>query len=207
MSDQNTSEEKLLKLIRKKNPSGTSLKTDAKKEQTKPLSFLDRPKQADGLKALRFLNRLLLVVIVLVAAYISMRYFVMERDETQVAQEGAETKEGEETVKAISKPQKQKPFEVYQDVMSRRNVFISPWEKGGGQLTTGEVPHDLSRQVRIVGIVLDKDPKVIVEDIVNKQTVFLSPGERIGNAVVEEIQEGKVIFLFNDEKVELTLTP
>ena len=63
---------------------------------------------------------------------------------------------------------------------------------------------DLSKTLRLVGIVLDAQPKAIIERIAQKETVFLSKGETVEGAVLEDILEDKVILSYQDEKVELT---
>ena len=50
---------------------------------------------------------------------------------------------------------------------------------------------------------LDKTSEAIIEDMEAKQTFFLRKGERIKDAIVDEIQESKVILLYGDQRVEL----
>ena len=50
---------------------------------------------------------------------------------------------------------------------------------------------------------LDQDPKAILEDIKSQQTFFVSEGEEVMGATLKQIQEDKLIFIYNGQRVEL----
>ena len=87
--------------------------------------------------------------------------------------------------------------------MGARDIFQAPWEKPAAAAPAGSAAVELAKTLKVVGILLDAEPKAIIEDMVMKQTFFVSPGESIGNAVVSEIRQDKVILIFGQEKVEL----
>jgi hypothetical protein len=71
----------------------------------------------------------------------------------------------------------------------------------------GEVLTELSifkKNLKLVGVVLDGSPVVIIEDLKSKETLFMRKGDSVYGAVVDDIQEGKVIFSYQEQWVELT---
>ena len=98
-----------------------------------------------------------------------------------------------------------KPFEFYKQKINNRDIFLLPWETPlDTNVSKATSANELSKQLRVVGIVLDDNPKAIIEDQATKQTLFISKGEKINDAVLEEVKEGQVIFNYNGEKIILT---
>ena len=96
-----------------------------------------------------------------------------------------------------------KPFSEYAEVISQRDIFESPFQKSQAWAQPGvqaQVPVaanlELAQNFKVVGIILDKDPKAVIEDIRNQRTLFLSYGDHLEGGTLEEIRDGKVIFLF-----------
>lgn len=210
MGEHITSEEKLLRLIRKKDKAAAPGK---------------RPKDS-----LALWNRILVILIIGIWAVILARYSSEEKhrpmkplpvfvDSSDSA--GKDTPDSTRQSPAWRSPPKArlavggltaplgvvetKPFEFYAGKIEGRDVFEAPWEKPASDSQAPADPAlDLSKRLKVVGILLDEDPKAIIEDLETKQTFFLSPKERMGDIVVDEIREDKVIVIFNEEKVELT---
>ena len=192
-----TSEEKLLRLIRKKKSSKQSENSEGNLGGKGPAAKKER---SDFLK---IINRLLLIAIGGLIGYMGITYLLFpKKEEAAVPSAAAEPVSREVASKALSLIER-KPFSFYQETIARRDIFQAPWEKSQEK---GAAPlvEDLSKKLKLVGIVLDQKPQAVIEDQETHQTYFLSPGESIGGARLEELQEGKVIFLFNEEKVELT---
>ncbi|VAX36088.1 hypothetical protein MNBD_UNCLBAC01-983 [hydrothermal vent metagenome] len=59
------------------------------------------------------------------------------------------------------------------------------------------------KSLKLVGVVLDNNSEAIVVDPKNRKTLFLRKGDEVEGAVVENIVEGKVVFLFEGKKIEL----
>lgn len=201
-----TSEEKLLRLIRKKNHEGLSAASPpGPGAALKPMTDqAPQPKKAvDSLgAAIRVLAGLSAGMLV----FILVKYGTAKPQEIKIAPVVPQAQESPEAVAAAEEPTDLavQPFESYQRAMEGRDIFQAPWEKPVEDLpAAGGSASELSKQLKLVGILLDKDPKAILEDLATQQTFFLSPGERIGNAVVEEIREDKVILGFGKERVEL----
>ncbi|MDP2653283.1 MAG: hypothetical protein Q8Q08_04555 [Candidatus Omnitrophota bacterium] len=62
---------------------------------------------------------------------------------------------------------------------------------------------NLSGGYQVVGIVLDDHPVAVLEGGKAEGPVFLSPGDRLEGAVLERILDGRVIFEFQGERMEL----
>jgi hypothetical protein len=153
-------------------------------------------------------NRILVILIIGIWAVILSRYFSEEKHRPmkhQSALVDSLDSAGKDTLDSIPLGVVEaKPFEFYAGKIEGRDVFEAPWEKPA---LDSQAPADpalgLSKRLKVVGILLDEDPKAIIEDLETKQTFFLSPKERMGDIVVDEILEDKVIVIFNEEKVEL----
>lgn len=62
---------------------------------------------------------------------------------------------------------------------------------------------NITQKLRVVGIILDSNPEAILEDLEKKESLFLHKGDRIRDAVIEDIQEGKIILKYEDQTIEL----
>ena len=161
-----SSEEKLLKLIRKPPAAKQPIKVEEKNKKTQ-VDFL-------GLG-----NRLLLFSILGLAVYIAIDYFVLKPQRNgQDISAGILNDAG--PVKSEVNIE-EKSFSFYQGEFERRNIFLFPWEKTD-QNQVGEVQPaaDLQMLIKISGILTGVSPQVIVEDIKTQQTFFLSPREPLG---------------------------
>ena len=101
-------------------------------------------------------------------------------------------------------------FEQYASVFQSRDIFMSPYEKEiiipAEDKPTPVPPEpeiDLSQNFRLVGIVIDDKPRVIIEDLEKQETLFLSAGDKLGEASLKEIQPERVIFSYRGQQVEL----
>ena len=193
-----TPEEKLLKLIRKKSPA--ALKAESVSRGQVPLSK-DIHHEKDFLKLFNFV--LVMVSLLLISFLI---YNTITHQQLLVIKP-IKTNEKEEKNASVSEPFASpiKPFSFYQKEISGRNFFQFPWEKPKpAAAPVKDVAQELRQQLKVIGILLDQEPKVIVEDLRTQQTLFISRGERIGEAVLESVEEGKAVFVYNGERIELT---
>lgn len=208
MGEHITSEEKLLRLIRKKDKAAAPANRPAQGMDTQGAVRKSEERPA-GKDFLTLWNRILVILIIGIWAVILARYFSSEKHRSMKPQSAlvdSLDSAGKDT--PDSTPigvVEAKPFEFYAGKIEGRDVFEAPWEKPA---LDSQAPADpalgLSKRLKVVGILLDEDPKAIIEDLETKQTFFLSPKERMGDIVVDEIREDKVIVIFNEEKVELT---
>jgi len=223
--DSLTSEEKLLRLIRKKDKSSEAPPLALPEDH--PAISPDLPDAANGeprpgreaqgpekrMDVLALSIRVLAVTACIILVFVLNKYVLLRTkppagqalsSPTQAAEDislsaGAK-EEWELPVAAIEV----RPFYSYKPAMESRDIFQAPWEQPAQDIPASSVSStELVKQLKLVGILLDKDPKAIVEDLGTQQTFFVSPGERIGNAIVQEILQDKVILIFGQEKVEL----
>ena len=106
----------------------------------------------------------------------------------------------------------QSPFEIYETVVAQRDFFKLPYAQTRRPAVRKESKKPVVKSVegaiegfKVVGIVVDQDPKVIFEEIKTKETIFLSVGEELQGAVFEEILEGKAIFMDKGQRLELSV--
>lgn len=211
--DSLTSEEKLLRLIRKKDKSSEAPPLALPEDQ--PAVSPDLPDEAQGpekqMDVLALSIRVLAVTACVILVLVLNKYALL-RAKPPAALETSFQTQITEDISSLSGKGEESPvpaietrsFESYKQTMAGRDVFQAPWEKPvQAAPASGASAAELSKQLKLVGILMDKDPKAIVEDLGTQQTFFVSPGERIGNAIVEEIREDKVILIFGQEKVEL----
>ena len=67
------------------------------------------------------------------------------------------------------------------------------------------VQPDLSTFMRLAGIIMQQDDsQVIIEDLRQGETFFVSKGQDILGARLVDVFEDKAVFIYNNERVELT---
>lgn len=196
-------EEKLLKLIRKK-PSGEGAPQSSMKTPGGKNSFSFGGLFIKSADILLLANRLVIFVIIVIIGYIVYKFYYLKEPvaslSSPVIENPFELTAGEGV---LATELGTKPFSYYQEKMKSRDLFILPWD-ASSDTQAKEVPLEISQKLKLVGIVLDRDPQAIMEDLGTNQTVFLSKGQTIYNATLTEIKEDKVIFLYNDEKIVFT---
>ena len=197
MINEMTPEEKLLKLIRKDNSPDAGSKANQEDEK---MSFHNIFRKVEPL---RLLNTVLIFLSIGIGVYLFQNAVTdrptLPRMPLKAAQQDMGNVKIPESVFSNLKP-----FAFYQEKISERNFFQYPWEKPKqDEGAVKNVTVDLQSQLKVVGILLDREPKVIIEDLRTQQTLFLSRGERIGDAVLETIEEGKAVFLYNGQRIEL----
>lgn len=102
------------------------------------------------------------------------------------------------------------PLAQYLASLKNRDLFEAPWEKQK-DVVLQETPvvedaryvMEFTQSVRLVGIIRDENPKVVIEDLINRETLFISVGDQIRGATLEEIFGEKVHFSIGGETVEL----
>ncbi|MFH1360899.1 MAG: hypothetical protein ABIJ41_07730 [Candidatus Omnitrophota bacterium] len=193
MHDALTPEERLLKHIRKQ---------DAGKPVPKTKADAAEPgKSAKDRNLFPSMDRALILLSFLLAGYIGYQLLLDRKDINPLL---AESKQDVPLQDVKILLPEAKPFSVYASEISQRNIFESPLERDKTQTpVTLSSKAELTKNLRLVGIVLAENSEAIIEDLETKNTVFLHIGESIRGAVLEEIQESKIIFTIEDEKVEL----
>ncbi|MDD3374456.1 MAG: hypothetical protein PHY73_01880 [Candidatus Omnitrophica bacterium] len=192
MNRDGSPEEKLLSIIRKKDKPVSSKNPEVEDVREKAVSSgFDR--------VFRILNQLMILIILVLAGYLLYTFvssqnkaddFVISEDPTEI-NEVIDLKE-----------KKSKPYEYYAKQIEARDVFSRPEPEEEVENKVIE-NIDLSKSLRLVGIVLGDIPEVIIEDIKSNQIFFLHQGDEILEGRVESIKEGKVILNYKGSQTEL----
>ncbi len=201
MVEEETSEEKLLKLIRKKKKS-VPPENDKGSSEGCPASQAKKKK-----RDFHFLevNSFLLLFLSIGGVFFIINNYILDKPKRDESLNVTDEESEDVLVVENSILSNVKPFEYYEGRFKERNVFEMDVEKPEVQkLVTKDSELNLDQQLIIVGMIVDKDPKVIIENTQTHQTFFVSEGEFIGDALIEEIRQDKVTLNINNKKLILT---
>lgn len=102
-----------------------------------------------------------------------------------------------------------KPYEFYGEGINARQIFASPAAEeaqGAAPAAAAAVStEELLNNLQLLGVLSGVSPQAVVEDKKAQKTYYLSKGQAIGELVVEDIQEGKIMIKRNNERFELHL--
>lgn len=201
MNQPASSEEKLLKLIRQKDKAQAASNVSSEKFASGKSTTKEKSKHS--VDFFPMINYILIIVVVAVIAYFIKSIFVDRPLNEQIpAIDLSNVKVAQDKDTFTER----KPYGFYEQRIAQRNIFLNPWEEATEGELTGEI-EDVSaiqRNYTILGVVVDNDPKVILENKITKETVFLSVGEKIGQAILSEVYENKIIFIDGEDKIELS---
>ena len=97
-------------------------------------------------------------------------------------------------------------FDDYQKLINTKAIFAPPAASARKTASLdGPSLSDLSKDLRLVGIIPGDIPQAIIEDKKNNQTLFLREGETINNIEVKSISTGRVVLAYNEETITLSL--
>jgi len=96
------------------------------------------------------------------------------------------------------------PLEVYLNNIRSKRIFVSEQYYQMGKPAVG-VAMDALKDMNLVGIITGDNPQAIIEDKKNQKTYYVNKGQYIGEFLIEDILEGKVIISRNNERFELYL--
>ncbi|NTV30126.1 MAG: hypothetical protein HGA80_08615 [Candidatus Omnitrophica bacterium] len=92
----------------------------------------------------------------------------------------------------------------YQEIIRARDIFSLPVEQKKETVTSIQAPQSpVAERYKVVGIMLDSNPTAILEDIKSHETVIVTKGQNLEDATVEEIKADRVILKTADQPVEL----
>ncbi|MDD5731146.1 MAG: type II secretion system protein N [Candidatus Omnitrophica bacterium] len=205
MKDNTTPEERLLKLIRKGGklypPRGIAREDPVKRGLPAPnFSVIQLAK-----RTLPFLNikRAVLAVFILSCVYlvISLVYPFFSLKTIKLP----ETK-AEKALPAEAEKQKPeiRPLESYTQGIENRRIFGSA-QGDYSQKTGDKINPDLIKDINLIGIISGDNPQAIIENKAAQKTYYVNKGQFIGEFLVEDIKEGKVILNYNGRRFELYL--
>ena len=191
-------EEKLLKLIRRKDRPA-SAEDSITKQRSRSLGISQKE---DSGNIFKLLEKIFLWIVALLLVYIAYEFLFMRHNVNVILKE-TELTPTEIVLNEAVLPEP-KPDTYYTEPIQQRDIFGSSiyGSKTEDSKMTINLP-ELTKNLRLVGIVLGDTSEAIIEDLELKQTFFLHKGESIKNAIVDDIQESKVILLYGSQKVEL----
>ena len=99
--------------------------------------------------------------------------------------------------------QEAEPLEHYEKGISGKQIFGIIGTSGGAN--SAAINTDLLKDINLVGIIADKNPQAIIEDKKTKKTSYVSKGQMVGDFLIDDIQEGKIILNYRSQKYELYL--
>lgn len=173
-----SSEEKLLKLIRKRD-AGPNPRAVAVAGDKGPFILI---------------NSSLIVLIILSAGYAVTNAFVLRQRSVERYISGLDFSE----TKFLIRPEREdKSFADYEEQFGRRDIFnFGLREQPQPDVEVSQPVAQISptQTLRIVGIVLNNKPQVVIEDVSGQRTYFLYEGDRLKDMTVEKIAEDEIIF-------------
>ena len=89
------------------------------------------------------------------------------------------------------------PFTQYVQTLEGRNFFQLPKEKKPDALKIVQKDpplQDLTKNIKILGIMLSQKPQVIVQNLLTNETSILSLGDKFNDLKLTDIQKEKIIF-------------
>ena len=102
------------------------------------------------------------------------------------------------------------PYSEYKPAILNRELFGDRGLEDRSKDTTGQMKLEMNKMIKdltLIGILAEEEPQAIIEDKKSKKTYFLKRGDFLGNLKLIEIyeEEGKIIFEYEGDKVELYL--
>lgn len=149
-------------------------------------------------------NQILIIVVAGLLGYVVIKFFSPQQ---VLLDSTLERSAGDQEIAARDiAASAVKPFKIYEKGIKARGLFepLKSSLKPDLRALQKALPA-LHKRIRLIGILMDSDPKAIVEDLKEKQTHFLSKGENLGAVFLEDIREDKVIFKYDNERIEMAL--
>ena len=199
-------EEKLLRLIKKKSPSEAQVNAAAV-ITNKPV-VTGRPGRGAFLKSRGRLGVLRIFVIsgfILSCLYLAFSFIFPVRGLQKVDASGNLKQGSFNSVDELKK--RIKPYEYYsRGIDNNRRIFAAALSEGELSDKDGlkeAVPLDMVKTISLLGIIAGDIPQAIIEDKRSQKTYYLNKWQSLGEFVVDDIQEGKVVLNYKGEKFEV----
>jgi len=103
----------------------------------------------------------------------------------------------------------QRPYSYYSGEIGKRDIF-RPYTKPKPKLPPPPALkrvtlRELAAGLTLTGIILDRNPQVVIIDNKEKKTYFLNKGQFLKEIKIEDIIKGKVILSYQGERLDLRL--
>lgn len=212
MKDNISPEEKLLKLIKEdkkiKNQHLTNITPHPNTNRTTQMKTSDDTK--DMSSSLYFLRKyltiqslhtIIILLIVLSGIYLlfSIIYpliYLKKVDLLNIPKITAQSQ--------VEKEEMIEPLDSYLQKTKKQQIFGGfTAEQTTSSTLTSIAQGDLLKDLSLVGVITGVNPQAIIEDKKAQKTYYVTTGQSIGEYLIEDIQEGKIILNYNGQKYEL----
>ena len=98
----------------------------------------------------------------------------------------------------LSNHENYKEFVYYEDQLRENDIFTVDWSDEPGETfhaVEQTTALELKSTIRVLGIVIDQQPLVVVENLKSRETSFLSVGDQIEQATLNGIFPDRVVFM------------
>ncbi len=97
------------------------------------------------------------------------------------------------------------PFENYVADIKNNSIFTNAVTPETSKQVINAASSEAIKDFNLIGIVSGANPQAILENKSLQKTYYLSKGQGIGEFIIEDIQEGKIILSHNGQRYELHL--
>jgi hypothetical protein len=159
----------------------------------------------------RIINYLLVTLSTIFLLYLMADLFVLSKRDQFLIDSVAVFEKGEENSAFVGEDEytderEMKPFSYYESVIRRRNIFKPTPAMAKERKAPPKRPirlGELTENLSVSGIFLDKDPQAIIADRSGNKTWFVTEGQYINDILVKKIEKRKVTLAYKGEEMEL----
>ncbi|MBF0533054.1 MAG: hypothetical protein HQL23_08180 [Candidatus Omnitrophica bacterium] len=192
------SEEKLLRLIRKKDPAAELLGKKPSSGPNLPAVFIADP-LTWGIRGF-FLLALCLAVVLAQKIY-NYRDNIRDHDAVLAAPIDKTAPTAAAQNGTTFAPPAAEPVPD-----SGRDIFVAAWEQPAAAASPSPdaaAVFDIAKKYKLIGIILDKTPIAMIQDLQVNKTMTISKGATVADMTLEEINENFIVFRRQDQRIEL----
>lgn len=137
--------------------------------------------------------------------YIVIRVFSIKKDFLTLNQENMATLNSLSTEKILPSSA---PFTQYSSVVQGRNLFQLPKEKkvAISKETTPVISQTLTKNFKIMGIMISQNPRVVIQNLTTHNTSVLSIGDKIEDSILFDIKKDRIILENQGQHLEIMTT-
>lgn len=151
---------------------------------------------------LKALNRYLVIIIILAAAYFTADIIFTSPARNAISKiSGSSASSGARPFTGVAVPVEVKDYSFYSNKVPGRSIFTAAAFTESDSFA-GEPADD---SVGLVGILPGAAPQAIIEDKKSQQTYYLKKGQTVNGITAEEISEGTVKLDYRGKKMTLLL--
>ncbi|TRZ94594.1 hypothetical protein D4R78_06220 [bacterium] len=213
MRNNNSPEEKLLKLIRGQKSQQEDIPLIKPEEEDpvvasvyeKKRSFkpILRPRDLIKYLGLSYIKKavILLLVFSLLYAVLSLLYPLFGLKKIRMPKPlPIDISENKRIIK-----EETRPYEAYLGEIKKRNIFLNKGMAGESNINMAVASSDLVKNFNLIGIIAGSIPQAIIEDKINNKVYYLNKGQYIREFQVADILDGKIILNYEGQNYELYL--